>query len=117
MYNLKNIDLGFLIGESIIQICFGKYITQFYFGENINISSGDEIIISYMNKKLIISPEKEIVEIPIKQLIGKIITNVEVEGNKNLILHLNDGIMLSFMCTNDSSESYSINYELGVIVV
>jgi len=117
MYNLKNVNLYFLIGESIIQISFGKYLTQFYFGENINISSGDEIVVSYMNKNLTIYPDKEIVDIPIKQLIGKIINKVEVEEDKNLILFLNDGIKLSFMSTDESCESYSINYERGTIIV
>ncbi|MGE5426583.1 MAG: hypothetical protein ACM3O8_01735 [Methylococcaceae bacterium] len=117
MYNLNNVNLDFLLGESIIQICFGKYITQFYLGENISISSGDEIIVSYLNKKQTIYPDKEIVDFSIRQLIGETVNKVEVEGDRNLILLLNDGIVLSFMATSDSSECYSINYKLGTIVI
>lgn len=117
MYDLKNIDLEFLNGKSLTQICFGRYDIQFNFKEEITISSGDTVEIVENGKNQIISPLSDCSMLIIQKLLDKIIVRVNVESNKNLKLTLDNNVNLLFLSTDDVSESYNIKWVGGYIVV
>lgn len=117
MYNLRNIDLEFLNGKSLIQICFGRYDIQFNFKEEITISSGDIVEIVENGKKQIISPLNDCSMLLIQKLLEKEIVGITVESDKNLKLSLANNVNLLFLSTDDVSESYNISWAGGNIVV
>lgn len=117
MYDLRNIDLEFLHGKSLTQICFGRYDIQFNFKEEITISSGDTVEIVENGKKQIISPLNDCSLQLIQKLLEKKIVRVSVESDKNLKLFLDNDVNLLFLSTDDASESYTISWVGGYIVV
>lgn len=117
MYNLKNTDLDFLNDKSLNQICFGKYDIQFNFKEEVTIASGDTVEIVNNGEKQIIYPLNDYSIVLIKKLLNKRVVRIEVKSDKNLELHLDNGVILLFLSTDDSCESYTITWSGGYIVV
>jgi len=45
MKDQGNIDLSFLVGQSMVQICFGSYQIQFNFSEGVSLSAESRMIL------------------------------------------------------------------------
>jgi len=112
---LQNVDLSFLKGRELLQVCVGQFQLQFLFTGKIKIFTecGIKFFDKNITHELSSSPESAAFITP---LIGNSIIDFEVSSDGTLKLHFSNG--QNFALYNDQSgyEYYQINHDETVIV-
>jgi hypothetical protein len=112
----KNVDLGFLKGKELFQICIGQYQLQYHFDGDVSISTESEFI--FYNKSirhdLKSSPEAASI---ITALLGKSIVDFEIDAEGTLQIRFSNGDGLALFDDNRGYECYQITNAKTLIVV
>jgi hypothetical protein len=109
MYGIdKNLDLGFLIGKNLLQICVGSFQVILNFDANVSISIESTFDCGSEEKS------KRAGNLPeaapsLFHLLGKHIKEVNVESEGTLALTFSDDTIVRIYDSNSASESYQIN--------
>ena len=120
MYGLKtDIDLSFLNGRELIQLCTGLYQTIFKFDEEVAISV--EVEFRYFNghDESIWRPEPGSSALAARtaSLLGTTIENFESDESGSLILTFSNGQRLTILDSSKEYQSYDITRPGETIVV
>ncbi len=117
MYGLdKNLDLGFLIGKNLLQICVGSFQVILNFDANVSISiestfdCGSEDKSKRTGNLLETAPS-------LFHLLGKHIKEIKIEDEGTLVLTFSDGTIVRLYDSNAATESYQINSLKGSVIV
>ena len=120
MYGLKkDVDLGFLNGRELIQVCIGLYQTIFKFDDEVAISVEREFRYFDGQDEWIWRPE---VGFPLlagrtAALLGTTVQNFESNADGTLAITFSDGRRLTIVDSSKEHESYDITRPGQTIVV
>ena len=120
MYGLKkDIDLGFLTGRELIQICIGLYQTIFKFDEEVAISIEGEF--RYFDGQDESAwreePNSSLLAARTVTLLGTTIEGFEASADGTLVLTFSNKHRLTIMDSSKEYESYDITRPGQTIVV
>lgn len=120
MHGLReNVDLSFLKGRELIQLCVGHYQTIFKFDEDVAISVEGEFRYSDGQDELIWRPEpgSPALAARVTTLLGAIVKNLESNASGTLTLIFSNGRRLIVIDSSKEFESYTITRPGQTIVV
>ena len=119
MYGIdKTINLNFLVGKELLQLCIGLYQLRLNVTDQLTISA--ECIIRLMH------PDGSVVEISCDRpelssrltcLLGRAIEAIQTDVKGVLNLSFSDGFQLSIVDSNEDEESFTITIGEHEIVV
>lgn len=102
-------EINFLLGKSLIQICYGLYQIQLNFNDNIRIEVADSLI--FQNSDGIIynwEYNNGRNSLPINSLLECTVSNAEFLEN-NLLILFNNNESLKILSGGDKNESYIVH--------
>jgi hypothetical protein len=113
----KNVDLTFLIGREVIQICIGMYQVIFVFDEDVTVSveQGFEVVTAQTSAKWV--PGEPTLASSTVALLGAGVKSVHAQENGTLELAFSNGANLVLRDENSKFESYQITRPGQTIVV
>jgi hypothetical protein len=114
----SDIDLSFLVGQELQQVCIGRHEAILHFGDAVSICIESEIGHKSNLGKLTaiyktIAPSASM----LVSLINSSIVKAYAESPGTLVLELCNGQVLEIYDANSEYESYQISYDNRVIVV
>jgi hypothetical protein len=115
----RDIDLSFLNGSELIQLCIGLYQTVFKFDGDLAISVEGEFRYFDGQDETIRRPEPGSSALAARTavLLGARIVNFESDASSTLSLMVSDGRRLAIMGSKNGYESYDITRPGQTIVV
>jgi hypothetical protein len=118
MYGLEqNVDLGFFIGRTLLQACFGVHDLILNFDEDVCVTVTSSLGISDNNGQLRICDDfRQAASVILAQLNRTVLT-VNGEPNGTLTLVFDGGERLAFYDDSDKYESYVIQFGKRIVVV
>jgi hypothetical protein len=120
MYGLKNdIDLGFLNGRELIQLCIGLYQIIFKFDEDVAISVEQEFRYFDGRNEWLWRPDagSPVLAARTTALLGNTIQKIERSVDGTLALTFSNGCRLTIRDSSKEHESYDITRPGQTIVV
>jgi hypothetical protein len=115
----KNVDLGFLNGRELIQLCIGLYQIIFKFDDELAISVEQGFCYFDGQDKWTWRPEpgSSLLAARAVTLLGTRIDSFEVSSGSTLVLNFSNGHNLTIMGGSNGYESYDITRPGQSIVV
>jgi hypothetical protein len=113
----ENVQLGFLVGQELIQVCAGRHEIQLHFDGGASISA--EGVIVYVDSAGAEtrfdrpSPATPV----LLELLNQTIEAARGTSDGTLHLRFEGGECLNVYDSNESYESYTIRHQGGIIVV
>ncbi len=111
-----DLDLRFLIGRVLQQVCIGKYQIQFRFDAQVSLSIESEFAIEDFRGREVFTTVPGSAA-AVCNLLGASITSETHDPSGQLNLHFSDGGTLELTDPTDEYESYQISYGPTLIVV
>jgi|ERR1700675_1533074 Family of unknown function (DUF6188) len=113
----KNVDLTFLIGREVIQICIGTYQVIFGFDKDVAVSveQGFEFVSGTTSAGWV--PGEPTLAAATVALLGASVNSVHAQENGTLELAFSTGARLVLRAENSKYESYQITRPGHTIVV
>ena len=118
MNSVNNLNLDFLIGKTLQQVCFGvnELILNFFPETAITIYHKAEII-DKQRHYLWVSEKRQKEFFPVQLILEEQISNVEKIANNNLKLNFANKIELILFDEFSSFESITINHKEDVYII
>lgn len=109
MYGIpKTIDLSFLLGKMVQQVCLGRYETQIRLDDaNISIECRHTLFVAQDSQEIVWERDKFPSE-GISKLLGQTLSGVTVEDSGALELTFSQGDRLSLFDDSEQYESFQI---------
>jgi hypothetical protein len=128
MYELDaNLNLDFLVGLTLIQVCVGEYQLQLRFHPDVNVSIEESVSFNTPSSKSSWGIEDHWTRFPeggdmkgivdLLGFLGKTTTAFHRVGKSGLSLAFDDGFRLELYGENERYESYQIGHSGGLIIV
>ena len=118
MYGLpRDVDLSFLEGQMLLQVCLGANEVILHFDEEVSIAIESPFSIKDNGKKMDTHKNvSEVASILVKFLHAKI-KSVKGEENGTLTLYFDDGQILKIFDDSEQFESYTIDYKGETVII
>lgn len=114
----KDIDLTFMVGACLDQVCIGHAVVILNFSSQLSITIESEFILSTVDgREISISPEHVATQKQLVDLLDQCIDSAENLGNGYVVLALSGGAKLHLTDNNKSYEPYTIDSPNNMIVV
>jgi hypothetical protein len=115
---MASIDINFLLGKELLQICFGLYQVILNFSENASISVEHRLVYANKSGECFTWNCGQRNNLPIQSSLGyKVVeANLTPEQSINLVFENQDELTIQ-VSENKKFESYQINYGAKYFVV
>jgi hypothetical protein len=118
MYGIpEDVDLGFLIGTEVLQICIGKWDVQIHLFDGVGITIESAFQHLPEGNTIRVEPSTARQATTLVSLLGASISQVSRESDKVLAMHFSNGDTLRIIDDSPQYEAFHIGWRDRLIVV